>query len=234
MPKRFRLVKKGRRRQYFRKKKWKIPRQVGIASEQQIVTMRYADRYTLSSNTVGVYDTIHFRANDLYDPDYQTGGHQPRGFDEWMKFYDNFIVLGSKITIFATNTKHILTNDVNSDAFQNVMVTVSCTEDIETHGGQVTEILETRKNRYRPLNTYENNTQVLVHKYSAKKMLGLTDVKDHAEIQGSALASPIQTTFYNISAIQMSQAVQTSAPIGLIIRIDYIVMLRNRKQLVQS
>jgi len=37
-----------------------------------------------------------FRANDLYDPDYAVGGHQPYGFDQVMAQYYHFTVLKSK------------------------------------------------------------------------------------------------------------------------------------------
>jgi len=40
-----------------------------------------------------------FRANDLYDPDYAVGGHQPYGFDQIMSQYHHFTVLYSKCDI---------------------------------------------------------------------------------------------------------------------------------------
>ena len=36
------------------------------------------------------------RANGLYDPQVSTGGHQPRGFDEFMTTYDMYTVHGSR------------------------------------------------------------------------------------------------------------------------------------------
>ncbi|HIA02129.1 MAG TPA: hypothetical protein EYN66_09490, partial [Myxococcales bacterium] len=40
-----------------------------------------------------------FRANGMFDPQVPLGGHQPRGFDEFMDAYDMFTVLGSKISV---------------------------------------------------------------------------------------------------------------------------------------
>lgn len=40
-----------------------------------------------------------FRANDLYDPDYAVGGHQPYGFDQLMAQYYHFTVLYSRCQI---------------------------------------------------------------------------------------------------------------------------------------
>jgi len=45
-----------------------------------------------------------FRANDLYDPDYAIGGHQPAGFDQLMAQYYHFTVLHSHIAVELLDT----------------------------------------------------------------------------------------------------------------------------------
>jgi len=42
-----------------------------------------------------------YRANDLYDPQVQVGGHQPLGFDQWMTLYSRFTVIKSSIQFYA-------------------------------------------------------------------------------------------------------------------------------------
>lgn len=51
------------------------------------VTLKYTEEVTLNpaSGTTAMY---RFRANDLFDPNYESTGHQPRGFDQWMGFYN--------------------------------------------------------------------------------------------------------------------------------------------------
>ena len=57
--------------------------------------LRYATRVDfVPTGTTVVSKT--FLANGLYDPDTTVGGHQPRGFDEFMAAYTTFTVQGSK------------------------------------------------------------------------------------------------------------------------------------------
>lgn len=60
--------------------------------------LRYCDAidFTPNSNTVQVKS---FLANGLYDPDTAVGGHQPRGFDEFMEVYKKFTVKSSTVSV---------------------------------------------------------------------------------------------------------------------------------------
>lgn len=76
----------------------KVPRnKIGFPQSMQ-TQLRFCDviDFTPSSNTIGLHS---FLANSCYDPDYAIGGHQPRGFDEFMEVYKKFTVRGSKISI---------------------------------------------------------------------------------------------------------------------------------------
>lgn len=75
--------------------------------KKQVATLRYFETVTLNAG-IGVIASNVFRANSLFDPNVAVGGHQPRGFDQWMAFYGKGIVLGSKCTakcISATSTE---------------------------------------------------------------------------------------------------------------------------------
>ena len=59
--------------------------------------LRYVER--IDSNIDGTNVKLFgFRGNGLYDPFIPLGGHQPRGFDDFMKIYDKFTVVGSSCT----------------------------------------------------------------------------------------------------------------------------------------
>lgn len=51
----------------------------------------------------GIAQSQTFRGNDAYDPDVLTANQHPSGFTQWMAFYRNWVVLGSKITLFISN-----------------------------------------------------------------------------------------------------------------------------------
>jgi hypothetical protein len=57
--------------------------------------LRYSTRaqFTPTGTTVQQFQ---LRGNGLFDPQVALGGHQPRGFDEFMKTYDMYTVHGSK------------------------------------------------------------------------------------------------------------------------------------------
>ncbi len=50
--------------------------------------LRYTDSLTVQ-HSFGNAGTYIFRANDCYDPDLTSTGHQPRGFDQFMSLYIN-------------------------------------------------------------------------------------------------------------------------------------------------
>ena len=76
----------------------KVPRNKIGFPQSMSTQLRYCDviDFTPSSNTIGLHT---FLANGLFDPDTSLGGHQPRGFDEFMEVYKKFTVKGSKISI---------------------------------------------------------------------------------------------------------------------------------------
>lgn len=58
---------------------------------------------SLSTNPWGVH---RFRMNSIFDPDYSTGGHQPRGRDEFANLYASYIVyaIGYDINFMTKDT----------------------------------------------------------------------------------------------------------------------------------
>uniref|UniRef100_UPI004048935F hypothetical protein n=1 Tax=Orrella sp. TaxID=1921583 RepID=UPI004048935F len=68
--------------------------------------LKYADIRVIDAGVNTVSKWI-YRANDLYDPDYQFGGHQPYGFDQLMTLYDHFTVISAKITVEAFNNNGV-------------------------------------------------------------------------------------------------------------------------------
>jgi len=72
-----------------------VPRNKLGFPQQIKTTLRYAFRTEFALNNENAVVT-QIRANDLYDPEVALGGHQPRGFDDFMKIYDKFTVTGSK------------------------------------------------------------------------------------------------------------------------------------------
>lgn len=62
-----------------------------------ITILRYIDLYGLTSTAGGIAQQV-FSLNSVFDPDVTGVGHQPLYFDRYAAIYNNYRVLGSRIT----------------------------------------------------------------------------------------------------------------------------------------
>lgn len=77
-----------------------VPRNRLNFPQSQRTTLRYCTPITFELTGQGnAIKQFQFRANGLFDPDVGQGGHQPRGFDEYMSIYNTFTVVGSSISV---------------------------------------------------------------------------------------------------------------------------------------
>lgn len=60
-----------------------------------IATLYYTENLVINS-FAGTYSLMEMSVNGLFDPNITHIGHQPRGFDQYMSFFDHYIVLESK------------------------------------------------------------------------------------------------------------------------------------------
>lgn len=69
----------------------------------QRATLRYCTRFQMDAGSGGVPAVRVFHANGVYDPDWNIGGHQPRGWDQLIALYDHAVVRYAKIKVYADN-----------------------------------------------------------------------------------------------------------------------------------
>lgn len=67
------------------------------------VLLRYDFTPVLTNGLVPFSASVQIRGNNIYDPEYSTGGGQPLGFDQWAPFFKRFNVISSKVTVRAAN-----------------------------------------------------------------------------------------------------------------------------------
>lgn len=65
-------------------------------------TLVYADTSKLGS-AVLTNAYAEFAINSWYDPDYTSTGHQPRGYDQLVPFYDRYLVEHARVTVRFSN-----------------------------------------------------------------------------------------------------------------------------------
>jgi len=77
----------------------RVPRNKLAFPQRMATTLRYVDRQEFNLSGGQAAAPVYWKANGLYDPYYASGGHQPRGFDQFMDQYQMFTCTGSKMSV---------------------------------------------------------------------------------------------------------------------------------------
>jgi len=67
------------------------------------VRLPYFENSVVRSGTAGAITNYFFTANGLFDPNVTGTGHQPAGFDEMIKYYEQYTVMRSVISVTFLN-----------------------------------------------------------------------------------------------------------------------------------
>ncbi len=151
--------------------------------------LRYADSGTLSSAS-GVVAGYVLRANDCFDPDFTSTGHQPMGFDQMMVFYNHFHVLRSRLVCtFKNTTASAPTICLRQDADSSILTDP---DRIQEYGGCVLENLEI-KGSYGANKTLELEVDM-------SKIFGLNRqaIAASNNLQGTVGSSPSEINWFHI------------------------------------
>lgn len=69
-----------------------------ICPDSVRVKLPFTQTLTPGTASGGLY-VYQYRGNSAFDPDYTGVGLQPNGYDQWSQFYNEYVVLGSEITV---------------------------------------------------------------------------------------------------------------------------------------
>lgn len=146
---------------------------------------------TLTTLGGGGPSTEVYRANDLFDPYFTGVGHQPRGFDQIMAFFNHFTVLSSSIRVDFM---------FNPDVAGNGVV---CGVGLNDISGPVLDPVtwtELPRTRYKVAKNQGGASVVVFNKYDVRPFFGVTAPTQALQQQGSISSSPSEQAFYLISA----------------------------------
>lgn len=167
---------------------------------------------SLDPGTAGVPAIQVFRANGMYDPRVATGGHQPRGFDQFMALYDHFIVLGSKITLHGCNT----------DTSQSTFLGVTLRDSTITESNAIRDYTEGGMTDVCLLGPLGSNTQVGKVTYSCNPAKYLGRPWNATDLKGSSISDPAEEAYYHIWV--QPQAATDAAAVRTSIVIEYFAI----------
>ena len=145
---------------------------------------------TLGSSAVHV-----FSANSIFDPDVTGVGHQPLYRDQYAAIYENYVVLGSKITVTWTNpfTNQFITGiSADNDSF------------IPTNTDNRMEM----SNSVSSVLVATGGLNVLSMSYSPTEDLGV-DVTSDGYSQTPVGSSPTDQWYYGVTAFTMDATTST-------------------------
>lgn len=180
----------------------------------------YDDNMELKESS-GLLQTHFFRANDAYDPDAETGGHQPIGFDQAMLNFEQFLVPHAKITVrFISNSPAAICVGVflspdttppgtNGDLMENgdLKSTLLYGASTSTFGGA--------SNTVKTVSLTCDNA-----KYFSQR--GLVGYQSNSVFSGTAASSPSEMNYFGIFAFCMTGAVAYSVVYDVTLSYDVI------------
>ncbi len=188
---------------------------------------RYVDTVNIDPGA-GVVGSHYFSCNNLFDPDVTGAGHQPLRYNEMKKFYNHYIVVGSKINV--QRVGQYATSIGSTPVVWGVYVDDSTTPPV----GAGT-IMESGRSRYTMTNsTNAQGRQALNAKFSCKKFFNVSNIKDNVDRLGAQMnASPADQAYYFIWAIAHDFA--GDPPVATyIVTIDFAAILSEPVDLVTS
>lgn len=174
-----------------------------------------------------------FRANDLYDPDYAVGGHQPYGFDQIMAQYNHFTVLYSKCELE-------LTDNVE---YKNVIYRVWLTSTFDelsnafAAGPQaLVELPRHSESLTQTIGSYKGKDRTVSMTFDAPRFFNKTSdsIVGDSNFQGSAAASPTEDAFFIIGGYHPTAAAVAFTDHSLRVTITYYAVFTEPKRMVPS
>jgi hypothetical protein len=133
---------------------------------------KYVELISLTTNGLGTFNNYIYRANSLYDPRFNAGGHQPSGFDQTAIFYNKYLVTGCSINI------HVMkgSGSASNPTYLNLLLNT----DGNVMGGDLESIMEQGISKNIMMSDYADASAGyrISGSYSLKKVAGYKDVTD--------------------------------------------------------
>lgn len=214
-------TKKGKKRT---KKSTAVTMYTGIPKTSPMpvtfkTTLRYSQRIEINAGFTQTGIRV-FSANGIAIPDALNPTLQPRGFDQLMPLYDHYTVLGSKITFDYANSDNQNQQLLTITCHDNFNVSTDHRDYMERGYGLAKTVVAARASG--------KSTGSLSLKCSPAKFLGVSNLLDEKDTQGSVNTNPVEQVYYHIAVSDLNGN-EDSDPIHGWVTIDYIVRFQEPK-----
>jgi len=184
-------------------------------------SLRYSTTFQLTC-TAGAVATYVFRANDLFDPDFTSTGHQPMGFDQMMLSYNHFCVVKSRLKVVCSNKTNTtpITFCVRQDASSTPLTVI---DRILEFGGLVTARID----------TFGATTTLLELGLDMSVLQGVSRSAITADptLRGDAATTPTEVTYFHVQLWDTAAATSTG---NFDIILEQLAVFLEPRDLVES
>lgn len=204
-------------------------------SRSQLVKLRYCQQVTLSpSASASAY--ISYAANGPFSPNIGASGgtgftssHQPKGWDQWVTFYNEYIVLKSSIKVTSSPP-----NSTAPAAGGGLLVVHL--SDSATPYSSVTGVMEDGKALYKQFNPNTSSYPCVVsHSFNALRFWDLKDLKDNQKQFGAVVTSnPSELAYFHVMFFCNDTSSSTSAGPYCYVTVDYTILLTGPSDIIAS
>lgn len=215
-----------------------IPRLIGDGMPNRArATLRYCEQVSLNPG-VGSPANYYFRANDCYDPNLTGTGHQPKGFDQLMSWYNHFTVERSRIRV--TIQPPSLTGLGVQMGFVGVYAGATDLSSIQSlgAGSAAANMMEARMQNHMDFAFFGSLQlspiwKVLKTKFDFGQWFGPKADPSLPNFQGDSSSSPTEGVFFGVTLCSWDNTADTDAALVLV-DIEYDVIFAEPKILPNS
>lgn len=168
----------------------------------------------------GVYT---FSLNGLFDPDLTGVGHQPRGFDQLMSFYDHYVCIGANVRIDFCNVSSA-----------NQALCFASIRDTSVKSTNITDYTESKNTKWCILASESGgqSTKSMTMTINPNKFLGRASPLSDPQLKGSNISNPNEGASLHIGAVCTDYFTQSA--VHIVVTIEYDTIFIEPKQPAQS
>jgi hypothetical protein len=198
----------------------------GAFPETLTLELPYADHLRLTPSTSVSYYL--YRATDVFDPDYTGTGHQPLGFDQYMQFYNHFVVLEAHCTVHFISES---TEPASGAALVGLRLGASTT----TYS-TIQEFMEDPWSSWGYLQSSPFGHVKLERTFRSSDFYGLdrSTLVSSSTFWGSASASPAEEAYFQVAVFSQNPGTTDCVTLPVFVQIHYTALLTEPKLLAQS
>ena len=183
--------------------------------------LRYYETFQLNPGSGGTAASRQYRMNGLFDPTIIVGGHQPRGFDQYMAMYDHFTVTKCTAKVYFDN---------NSE--QSGLLGVLHVRDTDTVYTDPRDIMEYGMKSVAKLMAANSGgggsvTASTTISCDIAKFLNMKNIEDERSCAGTIGSDPAEQVALNVSIFPMNSG--DAAPVNCAIELEYEVIFHEPK-----